>query len=629
MVTTRKRIIQSNDEYMLEQETRNESPQENVAASEVHTSAGGDQIDSEVNFQDETEGRKKRGRTKLKDIWNLPKGRRIVVACNELDQPIGVEAGFVGKFLGTVARNGCLCSLSYKDWRLLIGKKERNTNEEKNKKDILKQVKMRFLYPFRMEKWILRTIGERWRQHKSNLKSIYFDVHKSMEANCNNVPQGVIDDQWVALVNNWMTPKSQDISEANRINCTKKKSTHTAGTKSFARNREEWKEKDPEKKYPHRAVLYIQTHKTKSEKDMNAHVGDLKELMAQQPDLADTSQGKVAWRGDALNRVLGEEKPGHIHGLGLVPNPNQVFDLSTSKRLKNINMTSLDDKSSEDVVSLRLQMEKFSRHVQNQDATILELQQKTKILEQRHIQEECLDDPLHTLKDGFSADVTNSKRKRVYTDPGSEEFSMVDQSNCIMREKTTYVEQPRYKYYSTEDKSKEPNAHHEKIVQANKISAPHKAKSNQNDIRVDKNKYTTAKVVDHEISSNCSNHEVSYFQNKKMSTGASAAVLANKYQHGTKNYSPAANSLKIGTKVFLKSMKNQSKDVAFATVVSCDPTQKIEGVQLGREFFMVRVGITLEDDEPLVRPYKNYKVIGDVHGASIAWPSTFIEKINA
>jgi len=36
---------------------------------------------------------------------------------------------------------------------------------------------------------------------------------------------------------------------------------------------------------------------------------DLKKLIGQQPDLADTSQGKVAWRGDALNRVLGEEKP--------------------------------------------------------------------------------------------------------------------------------------------------------------------------------------------------------------------------------------------------------------------------------------------------------------------------------
>ncbi|CAD6242115.1 unnamed protein product [Miscanthus lutarioriparius] len=245
MVITRKCTIQSNDEYMLEQDTRQESPQQNVAASKVHTSVGGDQIDSE------------------------------------------------------------------------------------------------------------------------------------------------------------------DISEANRINCTKK-STHTAGTKSFARNREERKEKDPEKKYPHRVVLYIHTHKTKSEKDTNAHVDDLKKLIGQQPDLADTSQGKVAWRGDALNRVLGEEKPGHVHSLGLVPNPNQVFDLSTSKRLKNINMTSLYDKSSEDVVSLRLQMEKFGRQVQNQDATILELQQKTKISEQRHIQQECLDVP---LQDGFSTDVPNLKRK--------------------------------------------------------------------------------------------------------------------------------------------------------------------------------------------------------------------------
>ena len=71
-------------------------------------------------------------------------------------------------------------------------------------------------------------------------------------------------------------------------------------------------------------------------------------------------------------------------------------------------------------------------------------------------------------------------------------------------------------------------------------------------------------------------------------------------------------------------MKKQSKDVAFATIVCCDPTQKIEGVQLGKEFLMVRVSIALAQDEPLVRPYKKYKVIGDVTGASIAWPSTFV-----
>jgi hypothetical protein len=92
-----------------------------------------------------------------------------------------------------------------------------------------------------------------------------------MEANNTNVPKGVIKDQWISLVSNWMSQKAQvhidlldlsftcrlvilgimqmhvhclqffcqDISEKNRENSTMKKSIHTAGTKSFARNREE------------------------------------------------------------------------------------------------------------------------------------------------------------------------------------------------------------------------------------------------------------------------------------------------------------------------------------------------------------------------------------------------------
>ena len=82
----------------------------------------------------------------------------------------------------------------------------------------------------------------------------------------------------------------------------------------------------------------------------------------------------VAWKGDALSKILGEEKPSHVHGLGLVPNPNKVFDVSTSKRLKNVNLTSLDGTSSEDAVSLRLEVEKLGQRVHNQDATILQLQ---------------------------------------------------------------------------------------------------------------------------------------------------------------------------------------------------------------------------------------------------------------
>ena len=108
----------------------------------------------------------------------------------------------------------------------------------------------------------------------------------------------------------------------------------------------------------------------------------------QEPSLADTSHGKVAWKGDALSQILGEEKPGHIHGIGLVPNPDQVFGGSTSRHLKHLNLTSLDATSSEDVVSLRVQVEKLVNHVQN-------LEQKTKALEQQQNQHVTFSQPLH------------------------------------------------------------------------------------------------------------------------------------------------------------------------------------------------------------------------------------------
>ncbi|WVZ83198.1 hypothetical protein U9M48_030368 [Paspalum notatum var. saurae] len=299
-----------------------EDGQHNDVPSEFDATSGG-----EPNKNEEVT---RRGKTKLKHVWNMPKGQRIVVKCNEVDQAVGEEAGVLGKFLGMVARNGCLCSLSYKDWRLLIGKKDRVTDELKNKKDILKQVK--------------------------------------------------------------------DMSNANRINCAKKKGPHTTGTISFARKREE--------------------------------LGALKELITEHPDLADNSEGKIAWKGDALTRRLGEEKPGHVHGMGLVPNLDKVLECSTSSKLKRLNLTSVDATSSEDVVSLKLQMEKLVNHVQAQDATIQKLQlQKTVPSEQNQRQPEHLDEPLSGTNDVQPT----GKRKRVYTGLHSADFSLLEDVNDTRR----------------------------------------------------------------------------------------------------------------------------------------------------------------------------------------------------
>jgi hypothetical protein len=60
-----------------------------------------------------------------------------------------------------------------------------------------------------------------------------------------------------------------------------------------------------------------------------------------------------------------------------------VLDCLKLGRLRNLNVTSLDATSSEDVVSLILQIEKIVNHVHNQDATIQHLQHKTISLEHK------------------------------------------------------------------------------------------------------------------------------------------------------------------------------------------------------------------------------------------------------
>ncbi|KAI5007337.1 hypothetical protein ZWY2020_050782 [Hordeum vulgare] len=89
-----------------------------------------------------------------------------------------------------------------------------------------------------------------------------------------------------------------------------------------------------------------------------------------------------------------------------------------------------------------------------------------------------------------------------------------------------------------------------------------------------------------------------------------------------------ASELPVGTKVFLKSLKNQNMDVALATIMSCDPKFKLDGDEIGNEFWVVHVDMALVKTENLVRSRKDCNTLGNAEKTKIAWPSTFIQKIN-
>lgn len=79
----------------------------------------------------------------------------------------------------------------------------------------------------------------------------------------------------------------------------------------------------------------------------------------------------------------------------------------------------------------------------------------------------------------------------------------------------------------------------------------------------------------------------------------------------------------------MKSWRNQNKKVALGTIIGCDPKQQVGGDPLGKEFWKVCLGLVLVRDEPLIRPYNNFVVLGDINNDPIAWYSSCVSSFNS
>lgn len=98
----------------------------------------------------------------------------------------------------------------------------------------------------------------------------------------------------------------------------------------------------------------------------------MEDLIVKQPELGQNIHGRVAWEGDALQQVLGKEKAGHVHGMGLLPTPKQVYG-RTPRYLKNINMTTVDCSTSEYETDVWEEMAKLKEHIKRQDMIIQDM----------------------------------------------------------------------------------------------------------------------------------------------------------------------------------------------------------------------------------------------------------------
>ena len=70
-----------------------------------------------IHFSAEGGGtRRGRGRTLLKDLYDLEPVERVKVRRNNLGQPVGSEARLLAGYLGILARNANMLPINYESW---------------------------------------------------------------------------------------------------------------------------------------------------------------------------------------------------------------------------------------------------------------------------------------------------------------------------------------------------------------------------------------------------------------------------------------------------------------------------------------------------------------------------------
>nr|CAD1842323.1 unnamed protein product [Ananas comosus var. bracteatus] len=143
----------------------------------------------------------------------------------------------------------------------------------------------KFKIPEEGKRWVMMSIGKKWREFKCMLKKQHYDPHTTYAERIADRDSRVLPNEWEFLVKYWNSESALERSAKNKATRAKQDITHTAGTKSFARVA-------------------------------------IKKFSSHHPEVAQ----KNTSRDDLLVMALGEEKRGnYVRCYGLGAAPSEVF----------------------------------------------------------------------------------------------------------------------------------------------------------------------------------------------------------------------------------------------------------------------------------------------------------------
>ncbi|PPS09001.1 hypothetical protein GOBAR_AA11643 [Gossypium barbadense] len=192
----------------------------------------------------------------------------------------------------------------------------------------IERVKERFALEV-SDDYIKKALGKKWRDHKSNLKNLYFKKDISLEEKLRNVPPGMLRYQWEDAVRFWNSKKGEDRERVGTSSRQKQKFTHTAGSRSFASVAEAEEISSGQK--VGRLQLFEITDKKKDGSPMTFEAGEimkkLKEKKVEYEAIAstDSSVNLENIHNRIINEVLGPERYSQVRFQGSGVSPTQYF----------------------------------------------------------------------------------------------------------------------------------------------------------------------------------------------------------------------------------------------------------------------------------------------------------------
>ncbi|RYQ89982.1 hypothetical protein Ahy_B09g096337 isoform F [Arachis hypogaea] len=205
-------------------------------------------------------------------------GSKIILRFNEELQAVGDGAGLLSGILGALGSDYSKFPICEKSWAKVRGKDRVYDDCIKDSSGLIK-------------KSFLKQMGKSWKDTRGRLFDSHYKPTRTLEQNLEQRPEGIPRKHWKWFIEYRNDPATKAKCKQNTLNRKKQLYTHTGGSKSLARAREE-----------------------------EEKISELEQL---------DESTRILSENDSLAQALGKEHPGRVRGMGHGPTPSQIFSSSS------------------------------------------------------------------------------------------------------------------------------------------------------------------------------------------------------------------------------------------------------------------------------------------------------------